>query len=219
MSVSRKWRRLRLIRCWVPGLWIGFGGCFCRAKADGCCLLLLRLPVCIGTLVIGMHGFRAGDEGISVTLKKFAEDISHLSPAAQEASAVHSGVGCLIHGLMESTRERLFAVVSAGDHGACAHLLPALQTSLNGVAGSFNTLSRLMEKQLMSPELSTRSKPLWRMCLRRCSSRLPLRLRRWLRRSPISARWVLVSYAWFGWVRLMRLRTADFIEKAKESGI
>lgn len=104
----------------------------------------------IGTLVIGMHGFGQAMKDIGDP-KKFAEDISHLSPAAQEAALSIQALMPEIHGLMESTQERLFAGVGPEITELAHTYLPALQTSLNSVAGSFSHTFAAVEKQLMSP--------------------------------------------------------------------
>lgn len=84
--------------------------------------------------------------------KAFAESIQSLSPNAQQAALSLNAMLPALDGLKRATQDALFAGVGQELNQLASKYLPAIQTTLVSIAGSFNQMFKGIGDQLMKPE-------------------------------------------------------------------
>jgi hypothetical protein len=106
----------------------------------------------IGTLMVSLHGFGDAMKDINDP-KKFAEDLTQISPAAQQAAQAIQGLMPQINTLMMTVQDAFFNGIGAQIQGLAGTYLPVFQNFMGQMAGTMNRAMTGLSQLLQTPDM------------------------------------------------------------------
>jgi hypothetical protein len=106
----------------------------------------------IGTLMVSLHGFGDAMKDINDP-KKFAEDLTQISPAAQQAAQAIQGLMPQINTLMMTVQDAFFNGIGAQIQGLAGTYLPVFQNFMGQMAGTMNRAMTGLSQLFQTPDM------------------------------------------------------------------
>jgi hypothetical protein len=106
----------------------------------------------IGTLMVAMHGFTDAIGDINDP-KKFAEDLTQISPAAQSAAQAIQGLMPQVKTLMMTVQDAFFKGIGGQIQALGTTYLPMFQTFIGQMAGTMNRAMTGLSQLFQTPQM------------------------------------------------------------------